>query len=66
MPVPKKKVSRSRRNMRRAHLALVAPNFSTCPKCGASHRPHCVCEACGTYKEHVLPKHILRPSFISL
>ena len=49
MPVPKSKTSRSRRNMRRAHHALKAPNFSVCKNCGELHLPHHVCSSCGFY-----------------
>ncbi len=51
MPVPKKKTSRSKRNMRRSHDALTAPAVSTCPNCGASKAPHRVCAECGYYKD---------------
>jgi len=33
MAVPKKKTSKSKRDMRRAHDALTAPGISTCPQC---------------------------------
>ncbi|GAB4174222.1 MAG: 50S ribosomal protein L32 [Thalassobaculales bacterium] len=49
MAVPKKKTSKSRRNMRRAHDGLVAEAFVECPNCGESKRPHHVCSACGHY-----------------
>ncbi|MFZ3208913.1 MAG: 50S ribosomal protein L32 [Geobacteraceae bacterium] len=50
MAVPKKKTSKSRKNMRRAHDFLTAPNVSACPKCKAPKLPHRACAACGTYK----------------
>jgi large subunit ribosomal protein L32 len=40
MAVPKKKVSPSRRNMRRSHDALAAASYSECPNCGELKRPH--------------------------
>ena len=40
MAVPKRKVSPSRRNMRRAHDALTAPTLSTDPTSGELHRRH--------------------------
>lgn len=49
MAVPKKKTSRSRRNMRRAHDALKAPAAVECKNCGEMKRPHHVCQACGHY-----------------
>jgi large subunit ribosomal protein L32 len=51
MPVPKKKTSRSKRDMRRSHDALTIPAASTCPQCGAFKAPHRVCGACGFYKD---------------
>ena len=51
MAVPKRKTSRSRRDMRRAHHDKVAaPNVIPCPKCGDMMLPHRVCPACGHYK----------------
>ena len=49
MAVPKKKVSTSRRNQRRAHDALPAAVHAECPNCGELKRPHHICEACGYY-----------------
>ncbi|MFQ5985107.1 MAG: 50S ribosomal protein L32 [Alphaproteobacteria bacterium] len=49
MAVPKKKVSRSRRNMRRSHHALRAPNLVECPNCGELKLPHHLCRGCGYY-----------------
>jgi len=49
MAVPQNRVTRSRRNMRRAHDALVAGNPNECSNCGELKRPHHVCGACGHY-----------------
>lgn len=49
MAVPKKKTSKSRRNMRRAHHALKATNAMECTNCGEMKRPHNVCGKCGHY-----------------
>lgn len=51
MAVPQNKITRSKRNMRRAHDALVAGNPAECPNCGELKRPHHVCSACGHYAE---------------
>jgi large subunit ribosomal protein L32 len=51
MAVPKKKVTRSRRNQRRAHDSLAATASHECPNCGEMKLPHHVCGACGHYKE---------------
>ena len=50
MAVPKRRKSSSKRDMRRSqHDKVVAPNLSTCPKCGEAVLPHRVCAACGHY-----------------
>ena len=49
MAVQQNKVSKSRRNNRRAHDALVAGNPSECSNCGEMKRPHHVCASCGYY-----------------
>lgn len=49
MAVPKRKVSKSRRDMRRAHHRLQPVNLAECPNCGELKRPHHVCDACGYY-----------------
>ena len=49
MAVPKKKISKSRRNMRRSHDALKAGAHVECPNCGELKRPHPVCGHCGHY-----------------
>jgi large subunit ribosomal protein L32 len=49
MAVQQNRVTRSRRNMRRAHDALVAANPNECSNCGELRRPHHVCPACGHY-----------------
>ncbi|MFD2262417.1 50S ribosomal protein L32 [Lacibacterium aquatile] len=49
MAVPKKKTSKSRRNMRRSHDALTGSAYAECSNCGELHRPHHVCTSCGHY-----------------
>ncbi|MAI50122.1 MAG: 50S ribosomal protein L32 [Rhodospirillaceae bacterium] len=49
MAVPKNKVSKSKRNMRRAHDALTSNASAECPNCGELKRPHHVCASCGYY-----------------
>ena len=51
MAVPQNRVTRSRRNNRRSHDALVAGNPAECPNCGELKRPHHVCSACGQYAD---------------
>lgn len=50
MAVPKKKTSKSRKNMRRAHDFLTTQSVSTCPQCKSPKLPHRACPTCGTYK----------------
>ncbi|MEE8300296.1 MAG: 50S ribosomal protein L32 [Desulfatiglandales bacterium] len=50
MPVPKRKTSRSRRDMRRSHHHIKMPTVSSCPQCHEPVLPHRVCMKCGTYK----------------
>lgn len=49
MAVPKKKTSKSRRNMRRAHDALPSVGSVECSSCGEPKLPHHVCKSCGQY-----------------
>ena len=51
MAVPKKKTSRSRRDMRRAHDAIkFSAAIETCESCGELKLRHRLCESCGTYR----------------
>jgi large subunit ribosomal protein L32 len=50
MAVPKRRTTRSRRDMRRSHHALQTPSRSACPRCGEPRLPHRVCSNCGTYR----------------
>jgi len=50
MAVPKKKVSKSRRNMRRSHHALPTMAFVECKNCGELKRPHHIDLKTGTYR----------------
>ncbi len=50
MPVPKRKTSKSKRNMRRAQQKINEITLSKCPSCGEPKKPHHMCLACGTYK----------------
>ena len=52
MAVPKKKISKSRRDKRRAHDSLVPSVYEECSNCGELKLPHHVCAACGHYGDH--------------
>jgi large subunit ribosomal protein L32 len=49
--VPKRKISKGRKNRRRAHNALSVNSLSKCPKCGNPKRSHFECSYCGNYKK---------------
>ena len=49
-PQPKRKLSKGRRDRRRAHDALPPMHLVKCPQCGSLRRPHHVCPDCGSYK----------------
>ncbi len=49
MAVPKSKITKSKRGMRRAHHALKPINTAECPNCGELKLPHHVCASCGYY-----------------
>ena len=50
MAVPKKKVSSSRRDMRRSHLALSVPTYIEDKDTGEFRRPHHIDLKTGMYK----------------
>ncbi|MBQ8345159.1 MAG: 50S ribosomal protein L32, partial [Clostridia bacterium] len=48
MAVPKRKVSKARRDKRRSNVwKLTLPGMNKCPKCGEYVLNHRVCKACG-------------------
>ena len=58
MAVPFRRVSKSKKGMRRSHLAITVPGMITCPNCGELTLAHRVCPNCGFYKgkQVVAPK----------
>ena len=59
MAVPKSKITKSKRGMRRAHDALRSINSTECPNCGELKLPHHVCATCGYYGHGKSSKQIL-------
>ena len=51
MAVPFRKVSKTRRDMRRTHYKKTASTLVKCPNCGEMIKPHRVCPECGFYKK---------------
>jgi len=49
MALPKKKTSKSKKGMRRAHDHVPTPNVIYC-ECGEPALPHRACNKCGAYK----------------
>lgn len=58
MAVPKGKVSKARRDSRKANWKVSAPTLVVCPHCKELKQPHVVCPKCGYYdgKEVVAKK----------
>lgn len=48
--LPKRKISKQRKNQRRSHDKLDSPTLGQCPECKAKTRAHHVCMRCGMYK----------------
>lgn len=51
MAVPFRRTSKTKKRMRRTHLKKEVGALTTCPKCGATLRPHRACTKCGYYKD---------------
>lgn len=50
VPLPKRKLSKGRRDRRRAHDHLTAMNLVQCSQCGEMRPSHTVCPNCGNYQ----------------
>ncbi len=49
MAVPKRRTSKSKKNMRRAHWKAQPPTATKCSHCHQPKQPHVVCPNCGYY-----------------
>lgn len=56
MPVPKKRVSRTRRDKRRTHHKVALVGLANCPECAQPVMPHRICPSCGYYKDRFVIK----------
>ena len=54
MAVPQRRISKTRKRMRRTHFKLAAAGLITCPQCGAMIKSHHVCPKCGYYDGKVV------------
>lgn len=48
-PLPKRKLSKGRKNRRRSHYNLKPTTLEVCTQCKELKMPHRVCPNCGTY-----------------
>ncbi len=48
--LPARRISKTRKRIRRTHLKKDAPTITTCPNCKAAIAPHRACTKCGYYK----------------
>ena len=50
MPNPKRRHSAIRRDKRRSHDFITAPQLTTCSHCGPTILTHRICPECGYYR----------------
>ena len=49
MAVPQRRISKTRKRLRRTHFKLTVSGLVTCPQRGAMIKAHHVCPTCGYY-----------------
>ena len=49
MAVPQRRISKTRKRLRRTHFKLAVSGLVTCPNCGEMIKAHQVCPKCGYY-----------------
>ena len=54
--LPKRKISKARRDKRRSHIVATPPSLDTCPQCNSLKQPHHVCPECGYYGDREVIK----------
>ncbi|MBU8922513.1 MAG: 50S ribosomal protein L32 [Bacteroidales bacterium] len=60
MAVPKRRTSKSKKNMRRSHWKASSPALSECSHCHQSKQPHTVCPNCGYYAGREVIKPVVK------
>jgi large subunit ribosomal protein L32 len=50
MAVPKRRMSKSRKRLRRGQDVAASVRTQACPRCGSPKLSHRVCESCGYYR----------------
>ena len=56
MAEPKKKLSKTRTNRRRAQFKVAEVAVIICTNCGEPTMPHMICKKCGYYKGEAIKK----------
>ena len=54
MALPKRKISKTRRDKRRTHQKVKPVNYVKCTQCGEVRLPHHMCPSCGTYNDRTV------------
>ena len=54
MAVPQRRISKTRKRLRRTHFKLEVSGLITCPNCGTMIKSHHVCPKCGYYAGKVV------------
>lgn len=58
--LPARRISKTRKRLRRTHLKKEAPTVVSCPNCKSPIAPHRACTKCGYYKgKDVLGKEVV-------
>lgn len=56
MALPKRKISKTRRDKRRTHDNIAVPHLIRCDNCGEMKLSHVMCPSCRTYRgRQILP-----------
>lgn len=66
MAVPQRRISKTRKRLRRTHFKLEVSGLVTCPNCGEMIKSHRVCPKCGYYagKETMRNGKLVKPEVV--